>query len=304
LILLISFSQIAQARLFDILNERYINDISELPYSPGTPNIIWQQGRGNLNAWIDITGFRNMSNINGINYTFGDPAQEAIVNYGTRSILDCNYGLCKVDSIDTNITISTDDNITVAHLHTTMRWVMLYRGQDQHFTEHADFYSSELSPETFNQNISSQINITEYNNTIEPKILINIDTKNSSSIRVSYGNKTITHKSKIYHVERTEKGVYFANESKIDTWDSNNKELTRFGNDIIFNINFSTYNSSDLNITISNIYQQKKLNMSEVNITRYTFVPGDVIFDPVLAVVVAFSSIFFVISLIMIRRVF
>lgn len=70
--------------IFYILDEKFINNISELPYSAGTPETNWRAS-GYIHAWIDITGFRQMSRDNGIDYIPGRPADLAIVQYDAKA---------------------------------------------------------------------------------------------------------------------------------------------------------------------------------------------------------------------------
>ena len=44
----------------DVMSQTYINSVSELPITTGTPEIKWQES-GYIRAWIDIVGFRNLA---------------------------------------------------------------------------------------------------------------------------------------------------------------------------------------------------------------------------------------------------
>jgi hypothetical protein len=224
--------QIVAAGLFDILNETYINDISELPFSSGTPTVSWQQS-GNIRGYMDIVGFRNLSRDGEHYFILGDPASLAIVAGDATGTPPGIF-----DSLDKTISLTQSGNNLIASLHVVLKWHTIYCDDkgcfiNGRFTNTAVFQDIEVIPEQFDNILDPRINITEYNNSIEPKISIQIITKNSSGISLNYGNKSAVHSTKSYHVEKTEKGIYYANTSDLEAWDIQGQSIARFGNLII-----------------------------------------------------------------------
>lgn len=286
LLFLIPTAIAADKGIFYILDEKFIDNINELPFHPGIPSIEWQESK-NLQAWIDIVGYRNLTREDGINYTFGDPANEAIIQYGTHSILSCNYASCSVDSIDSSITTSSSGNNTIARLHTVMKWTEIYCTndgcQDHHYTEYADFYDYEDAPRVYPllQNIS--VNVTQYNNSLYENIgihIVNISGLNKYTIQ--YEDNIATYRQKKAHVEQTAKGVYFANVTPAEFLELKGKNISRYGEIILLNGNLSKMSHGDIKITGSNLYETRTANSSQFNITRLEFKPEKELENPVM----------------------
>ncbi len=289
--------QIAAAGLFDILDELYISDISELPYSPGDPSISWQES-GNIRGYVDIVGFRNLSRDGEKYFILGDPASLAIVAGDATGEPPEDSLIGALISFDKSISISKSDSQIRATLTATMTYFLLCQDEYGKFncgrrTETATFQDSEVFPEQSGAVNNTRVTITEYNNTIEPKILIQISNINSSRISLNYGNKSLTHSSKSYHVEQTEKGIYYANASDLEAWDIQGQGIARFSDSIIINTNLSSVDYSKLNITVSNLYESVKVDHSQFNISRVTYQPETVLYNPILY---GFLGVFFTIT--------
>jgi hypothetical protein len=272
--------QIAEAGLFDILNEPYISDISELPYSSGNPSVSWQES-GNIRGYVEIVGFRNLSRDGEKYYILGDPARLAIVAGDAAANPPGIF-----DSIDKTISFTQSGNNLTASLNVVLKYHTEYCDDkgcfiNGRFIETAAFQDIEVIPEQFAP-INPIVNITEYNNTLEPKISIQIPNINSSGISISYGKISAVHSTQSYHVEQTEKGIYFANISGLDAWQFQGQGIAHFGNSIILNTNLSTFDYSQLNVSISNVYGSGKVDPSQFNITRETYTPEIIVYNPLL----------------------
>jgi len=101
--------------IFYILDEKFIDNISELPYSSGTPEVNWQAS-GYIHAWIDITGFKQMSRDNGIDYIPGGPEDFAIVQYDAKA----KFG--SVTKLLKSVQVSQENNFTIATLAVDLYW--------------------------------------------------------------------------------------------------------------------------------------------------------------------------------------
>lgn len=277
LIVFIILPQIASAGLFDILNENYIESINELPYSAGIPSVEWQH-QSHIKSWVDIVGFKNLTKENGVYFIQGDPASLAIVQYGFEHDIENN-----VDSITGSLLLSQSDNNLIASLTVVLKWhVWCYSKTSSwicgRLTETKTFQDTEVIPDQFDKHPNPTVNIIEYNNTIEPKISITVIEPNASKIFIQYRNKSITERLKLYHVESTAKGVYYANISTIESWDV--QGISRFGNSALINTNISDMNYSQLNITVMDIYGTVKADT--FNIKQITYEPNKIVFNALL----------------------
>jgi hypothetical protein len=279
-VVLVFFPQTAYAGLFDMLDEKYINNISELPFSPGRPVIEWQKS-GHIEAWVDIVGFRDLIRDEDNYLIRGDLADLAIIQYDAKVSVPGS-----VQKVTKSVTISTAGNLTIASLTVYLYWksILCYDSSCWEVPHHetATFHDTEKSPNQFDKVYRPRINIVEYNNTIEQKIAIIVLEPNSSKIIIRYGNNSVTQTLKSYHVEQTEKGIYYANASQLEAWDIQGADIGRFGNAIIINTNLSAVNYSQLEIIISDIYGSVKTDPSQFNITRETYEPEKIVYNPLL----------------------
>lgn len=275
LVLALIPSSHADDSLFDVLNETYIDSIVDLPYSDGVPeqNV---QTSGHIRGWIDIVGFRDVVRDNGINYTNGNPASKAIVQYGAWG-----SGV-SVDSITESVTTYISNDNTVAQMDVRLDWHYYYScncDEDgcstcrQDVTEYATFQDTETSPQIY-QPLSSTftVNLTQYNTSIYENVGIRVSKPEGiGKTMVKYGTNTSTHITKIGHVEQTEKGVYFANMAFVDCWDVTG--FNKINGEFYFNGNLSGINPADIKVTGSNLYESITADTSSYSMARVEFIP-------------------------------
>ena len=289
--------------IFSILDEKYIDQISDLPYSAGTPDMNIQRSWGTqawIEGWIDITGFRNMTQENGTYYVNGNPAIMAIIQndaYGKFKCSICDY------SIKKTLSVWDSGNYTIANLDVKMTWYELVCTKDgcscvQHI-EYAVFQDSEKSPYIYPSLQTGIANITEYNNTIYPKTAISLNLPgNISKATYRYGNDTLAHYFRQGHVEQTAKGIYFLNLSERDFWTSDTESLQHL-NTWVMIPNTSRPDYSNLTIEISNSYETGQIN--NYSVERITYNSGSTFSNPLL-MFVGTVTIFIFIAIIVIRR--
>ncbi len=261
ILIITPISQASYSGIFSILDGVYINNISELPYSSGNPVVNWQE-HGHLRAWIDVTGFRNVSRIDGLNYTYGSQDSEAIINYDAKSYFSCKYELCYEDSITSTITTTQNGNMTVAKLHVVLNWTSIYcydGCQNKHHTDEADFYAQKESPIQFNKTISiSNLEVTEYNNSVNPKTVLNLTGDNIFYVEYAYKNESIRNYKRVAQVETDANGIYFANVSgEKNIWSENTPTLHHQNGIAIIQTDDPDY--INLTISVSNLYQTKTI---------------------------------------------
>jgi hypothetical protein len=295
LLFLIPTAIAADKGIFYILDEKFIDNISELPESSPVAEINIQQSDGHLAGWIDIVGYRDMSRENNISYVPGTPADHAIV-LGEAGLFDgkrlmtpseASGSDLKFDSITKSISVEQKGNMTVARLHAVLEYHTMCRDEHGSYvcsrkTEEKDFYDSEHSPEIYPslQNIS--VNVTQYNNSLYENIgisIVNISGLNKYTIE--YEDNFATYRIKKAHVEQTAKGIYFANVTHAEFLDLKGKNISRYGQMILLNGNLSKMSPGDIQITGSNLYETKIADPSQFNITRLEFKPEKELENPV-----------------------
>jgi hypothetical protein len=295
LLLLVPTAIAEDKGIFAILDEKFIDNISELPQSNPTAEINIQQSDGHLAGWIDIVGYRDMSLENNISYVPGNPAEYAIV-LGEAGLFDgerlmtpseASGSDLKFDSITKSISVEQKGNMTVARLHAVLEYHTMCRDEHGSYvcsrkTEEKDFYDSEQSPEIYQslQNIS--VNITQYNNSLYENIgisIVNISGLNKYTIQ--YEDNIATYRLKKAHIEQTAKGIYFANVTSAEFLDLKGKNISRYGNIILLNGNLSKMSPGDIKITGLNLYETKTVDLSQFNITRLEFKPEKELENPV-----------------------
>jgi hypothetical protein len=119
MVLTISLFLFSSLGLLDMLNDSYIDSVYELPDSSGSPAINWQQS-GNIRAWVDIVGFKNMAYIDGSYYVPGRPADYSIVQYEAKSVYLC--GWCVLVSLSKTVSVYDKGNNTIAVLNVRLRY--------------------------------------------------------------------------------------------------------------------------------------------------------------------------------------
>jgi hypothetical protein len=312
-LLFLSNPALAYDGIFKILDEKYINSIIDLPESLTLkPNITWQTS-GDIQAWIDIVGYRDMIRDNGIDYVPGNPADYAIVQYGvstgelkSRIVLDyrvkCYW--CFVSSVHKKLEVFQNGANITARLHVTLNWyeAVVNSGSISviSYSESAVFETTQPSPQKYNQNIDDlPVFITEYNNTFAPKTVIYVSgAPNVIAVTYDYQGEQLTHYRKLAHVEKTDKGISFANTTDVDFWGDNTKYLHHMNQWAVLP-NTSRPDYGSLKITASNLYESKVLK--NITVSRETYRPEST-FSNLLLMFVSVLATFLFMSIFVIRR--
>jgi hypothetical protein len=268
--------------LFAILDEKYIENIGDLPFSPGNPDMVIQSSN-DINAWIDITGYRGMIIEGNESFINDTPEHAAIVQYDASGNPP-GY----LDGITKDMTITKEGEYTIAHLDVKMRWHTIQCGKSScwnvYHSNSASFQDSEISPHRYKP-ISELLkaNITQYNNSVYENIGININYPDElAELKVSYRNSSIIHTMKNAHVETTSTGVYFANISDVDYWHVQGFNISHLGNLITLNGNLSKMDLAELKITGLNIYESISANTTTFTLSRQEFTPEAEVQNPLL----------------------
>jgi hypothetical protein len=225
-LIFLSFSIPARAGLLETINESYVDSVNDLPAAQGSPAIAWQQ-QGNIRAWVDIVGFRDLAFINGAFYVPGDPANYAIVQYDAKGTPPGIF-----DSIKKTVSVSGSGNNIIASLHVILKWHTIYCDNkgcyvNGRFTEEKDFTDSEISPRPFYSDAESvRVHDIEYNHSIIVQRLLYLNTSPLiTKYNVSIPNGSINHRLQIAQIYYTKKGIPYANYSVFDTWNTQGKGI-------------------------------------------------------------------------------
>ncbi len=251
----------SSATMFDEIDQPYIQSVDELPYSLGNSNDVWQQNQNeNIAGYVTILGFRNMTKRNGTYYLFGDPESLAIITMDAKGSPK-NDGI--IDKLDKSISLSHSRNILIASLNVVMKWHTIAcdkRGCyiTGRFQDRALFQDSTIIPEQIDMNYSNiSIEIIKYNFTLLNKSYAEVDFNHDLYDRYTYStpNGTLEHIYRVWRVEQTAKGIYFANETIIDIIKSKNishaRDIIDIRNETYFNANASGFYLSAKNASIT-----------------------------------------------------
>jgi hypothetical protein len=282
LLFLIPTAFAADKGIFYILDEKFIDNINELPDSAGNPDKQIQTS-DHIEAWIDIVGFKQMTHENGSDYVPGNPADYAIIQYDAKGT---HWGI--TESIEKTVSVQQSGNNVIASLKVELKWYTLSCDKwgcwPVYRTETATFQDTEAAPKIYlpmQENL--RVDLTQYNNSLYENIgiqIINISGLNKYTIQ--YEDNIATYRLKKAHVEQTAKGIYFANVTPAENLDLKGKNISRYGNTILLNGNLTKMGPGDIKITGSNLYETKTANVSQINITRLEFKPEKELENPVM----------------------
>lgn len=242
----------------DVMNQRYINFISELPITNGTPAIEWQES-GHIRAWVDIVGFKNLSRDGGKYFIMGDPASLAIAQYDA-------YGDPPgiKDSEEKNVSFSQSGSNLTATLHVVLKYHTVYCDKDGcfvngRFTEEKDFTDIEAIPELFIFPGNQSVTLKQYNGSVyKPQVLNFSLSPGIIAYRITTNNGTHTQYFKIGQVAYTAKNIPYMNLIATDHYDQTGRDISKLNNEVVLNSNLSS---------IEFYTQYGKLNAS-ANITK------------------------------------
>ncbi len=310
--------------IFKILDECYIENASDLPESKDLkPDMNWQSS-GNINAWIDIAGFRRMTEEDGQEYLPGKPEDYAILQSEAKGALNCGKCAfdCRVDRITKEHSVRSEGNLTIAQLDVKMKWHRTVcagsNGQDDifgttatliywdgkrttYYTESATFYDYEASPELYPALGEPEVIITQYNNSLYENIGIRIPGDNYTKISFSHHDKQAVRTSKILHVENSSKGITYGNITELDQWKIEGTGISRFYNEILLDGNLSKMDINEFDIRVYNPYESRKADPKNFRIERAEFAPQKS-FNGLLLAVVGMVSTFTIGTLYLINR--
>ena len=282
---------------FNIVNEEVFDGDWSVAHGEGTP--VKNVKRSNhIRGWIDIIGFREMCNIDGVDYINISPKDAAIVKRNSwHTDVDGT-----VVSFKSTCTVREYYGFTIATQHTSFHWKQevcrkVCHNNKCHTECHWDNYyeyqtisTVEKSPNVFNNSIDGyNITITSYNNSVTPYTLIYIPPRwNIIKQTVTYRNATASWYNLTGLVQKNDVGteyVQFLNKSKFVI--DEDETITRRAE--YFVINEAPLNWSQFDIRVYTPYIEK--SDCVCNATIYNSKPSDfILWKPLIAVVGILAS--------------
>lgn len=277
-------------------------DFSSLNTIATHPNKTISSG-GNMEAWLDIVGWFNMSRINGTDYIYGDPANQSITEYNAVDTLGWNdnkdWIKHELSHDVVNDTLIVQDNITMLWHHSEEKTTSAGHTyiQKTYYYSYLTIYDSEIIPKQYvydGQNIEALI--TFYNNSINPKSVIFLPEKlGLYFIEYTYKNESVHEDLMTGYVEKNSKGIEFVNFTDNTMWSDPEGNLSHIG--VCAVVKGGNFTLNNLSINIHTPYEQ--MNVSNYNLSTCNLFNGDrsmhILLFPILLIIFSpFLLIYFI----------
>lgn len=249
----------------EILETKYLDFAHGLNYSGVYAPDKNVQESGHISGWIDIVGYDNMTQIDGVYYIPGAPEDHAITKHklwDTGLYWNNNLDFIKITD---ELIFKDGDNIT-AEIDIHLLWHRSRlkcsgipprcRIHKTYYHEYATFADTELAPRTFISSDYSNVSVDVviYNNTVSPKTTLKVLNvpENTITINYTHDNESITHYKGTATQEYTDKNCPYMQINSTDIWDDDGN-LSQFNGFVIIpSMNYSTDN---LTVTVNDPYE-------------------------------------------------
>ena len=279
--------------IFDILNMNFSTTAFIPQYNQISSSQNWQKKGQNTEATLSIDGFRNISEIEGVEYIPGKAQDNVIVNYQTRNNAAFGAGQTSTISYEEN------NSTLTAYLTVTTSWYTKGSHSISIFGKRisvptikteseSEVYSASVQvPHSFPKIEDIKAEVIYYNNSYNPHSVVSLT--NAWGIvqeTYSYNGSEANHFKLIGEVSKKSNGLSYVNYSKTSMWKTTDKQIIGYGNELYIS---GKFNRSLLNISIETPYET--VQIKEVNITEVPDESG-LIFNPSLWAFVGTLSIF------------
>lgn len=220
--------------IFDFL-ELDFRDNATVTNTDVNPDIEWQE-KGKSKAWVDIVGWDNLLERNGIFYI--PEGQEPIVKY------DAENTASRPVSLDTDLTLTEKDGILTADLKVKAVYEVAKKATKKvngisvpsieliRKSSTSHYIDSELIPETFRPSINATAYLTVLNNSMSSQTRVYVpDSPDVMKVLFKFNNTEIVHYLHTATLNSTEKGVKYAQVSELDYWTGEN--VSRLGSTLV-----------------------------------------------------------------------
>jgi hypothetical protein len=271
--------------IFKILDERYVENVSDLPIATNlnpdktlTPDLNWidehcggDTSNNCIFGWVDILGYKNSVRIGDTYYVQGNPADSAIIQYETYIRINGRYFL---EGWVHDIKVYQSGDYVTAELTAT---AVLYQIDDSGLFIYANeirtLYDSEPAPEQYPALNEAQVTITQYNNSMYENVGIKVLGDNYTKISFNYQDKQAVRTSKILHVENNSKGVIYGNMTELEQWKIEGTNISRFYTEILLDGNLSEMDINEFDVRVHNPFTDRKADPENFSIERVEFAP-------------------------------
>ena len=288
-LLLLFMTQSAHAEydgIFRILDERYVENVADLPPSDPNPDktlnpsLEWldeycnddETSRNCPFGWLDIVGFTNMIRIGDTYYIQGDPAEAAIIQYETYILINGRYYL---KGWEYDLQKEVSDGVLIARLRA--KAILCQRSWDGYEScanETFELSDSEPAPKQYPALSEPEVILTQYNNSLYENIGIKTLGDDYTKITFGYHDKQAVRTLKVLHVENTSKGVVYGNMTELDQWKIEGTGISRFYNDILMDGNLSKMDFNEFDIRVYNPVTSRKADPENFTVQRIVLDPG------------------------------
>ena len=226
----------------DMMNQKFVATVDQLPYTTVSPEINWQTN-GNIQAWCDIIGWKNLTRVENTYYTYGKISDTIIIDGNSIGIQSGTK-----DSITNSFSFSQSaDKLTVS-MTVILKWHTVTCDKkgcyvSGRFTDTAIFQDTDTMPEQYIMPGNQSVLLKHYTGKpYHPNILV-FDGVSPviTDIRATTTNGSMIHHTKIGILNFTEKNVPYIEIFDFNSWEYTgaNHTISSFINEMVSNENFT-----------------------------------------------------------------
>jgi hypothetical protein len=260
----------SSAGINELFNTKFVNTVYDLPDSSGIPDIN-RQTSGNIEAWLDIVGFKEMVQEDGVDYVPGPPENYAIVLYEASGSPPGT-----IDSITHSLNVTRSGNFTIAVLDVIMKWHKVFCDKSGCWTvsykDSATFQDSEISPKRFDFPGNQSVTLKSYNGSVYKPQVLNFNlSPGITAFNITTNNGSIKQYLRSGQVSYTAKNIPYMNLTKTDHYEQSGRDISKLNKEVVVNSNlssiefFTPYGKLNASATIT------KVQMPETNIKSGVF---------------------------------
>jgi len=254
--------------IFDILNQEFTTTAVYEQNKPLKYTENWQKKGRFTEATLSIEGFKDISEIDGIEYINGSAKDNAIVHYETRntallgagqtsklSYEENNNNLTAILTVKTSYYVKKSSTVRVKGISISIPSISTE-------SETETFYVTSPAPVQFPKTIEPSANITYYNNSYNPHTTVYLtNVPGIVKENFQYNGSTATHFKLIGWKTSKPNGIEYTNFSKVNTWKFEGDQLSGSADQLYIKGKFQP---EKLNITVTTPYES-------IKVTDYTY---------------------------------
>ena len=249
----------------DISNQKFLDDAYIFQDGVYLPNAVYENG-DRIEGYIEIVGFENTVEIDGIQYVRGDPCETVILSYDAkkykRSMWD--WWGSSVDNIEKDVNVESREGLITAKMDVSMKWhttsvnSLTGHRHKTYYYSYQTFTDSAQAPQVYPDLADRSAKVRAYTGELNPHAVVKPpDRTGLVKTTYSYEGENVTHYHLIGVQERTEKSLEYVNFSKWDHWDmQDSQNISRRGDVVYLD---GEFNASAFSIVVSDPYETATL---------------------------------------------